>query len=359
MLAAGMDPRSSWNRTTLEGLEQSLFAPGSGGFVAVCGGEVCGCVGFRPDREDTLTLNRLATLPDMRGQDIGAALVRAVETVAAERGFRRVLLAVSQFNLEVVPYYERLGYVQANEIYAFASPGSPVPVVLVKRIVGIGSTDLDNRLAEITQKLAELKKLDVNHLIFGSEIHRYELHPPISKEQLGKTAQSFGIDFPEDYAQFLTTVGNGGAGPDYGIFSLDESLELCNTLAIGREFPHRKAWQPLVENLSDGTPRGQGKIPYYINNPVTELDRKKQRAWNEFYYDGNNSSGSMCIGEQGCGHMTLLVVCGPERGNIWVDSRATNYGITPLKKDKSGTTFLQWYEDWLDQAVEQLRGKND
>ncbi|OLV15974.1 GNAT family N-acetyltransferase [Deinococcus marmoris] len=132
MLAVGMDPRSSWNRTTLEGLEQSLFAPGSGGFVAVDAGKVCGCVGFRPDGEGTLTLNKLATLPRHRGQGIGVALVRAVEQTAFERGFRRVLLAVSQFNLEVVPYYERLGYVQSNEVYAFASPGSPVPVVLVK-----------------------------------------------------------------------------------------------------------------------------------------------------------------------------------------------------------------------------------
>ncbi len=134
MMAAGMDPRSSWNRTTLEGLQESLFAPDSGGFVAVDGGEVCGCVSFRPDGEDTLTLNKLATLPRHRDQGIGAALVRAVEQVATERGFGRVLLAVSQFNLEVVPYYERLGYVQADEIYAFASPGSPVPVVLVKAL---------------------------------------------------------------------------------------------------------------------------------------------------------------------------------------------------------------------------------
>lgn len=134
MLAAGMDPRSSWNRTTQEGLQASLFAPDAGGFVAINGAEVTGCVGFRPDREDTLTLNRLATLPQHCGQGIGTALVRAVEQVAAEGEFGRVLLAVSQFNLEVIPYYERLGFGQSAELYTFASPGSPVPVVLVKEM---------------------------------------------------------------------------------------------------------------------------------------------------------------------------------------------------------------------------------
>lgn len=134
MMAAGMDPRSSWNRTTLEWLERSLFAPGAGGFVAVLGIEVIGCVGFWADGKNTLNLHKLATLPTARGQGIGAALVRAVETRAAERGFGRVLLAVSQFNLEVMPFYGRLGYVQSNEIYRFASPGSPEPVVLVKAV---------------------------------------------------------------------------------------------------------------------------------------------------------------------------------------------------------------------------------
>ncbi len=132
MMAAGMDARSSWNRTALEDLEASLFAPAAGGFVAVNGEEVIGCVGFRPDGPQTLTLGRLAIRPQHRGQGLGAALVRAVEALATERGFRRVLLAVSQFNLDVVPFYERLGYAQSAERYAFASPGSPVPVVLVK-----------------------------------------------------------------------------------------------------------------------------------------------------------------------------------------------------------------------------------
>ncbi|MDB5045913.1 MAG: family acetyltransferase [Deinococcus sp.] len=133
MMAAGMDSRSSLNRTTVADLEGSLFGVGAGGFLAWAGAEAVGCVGYRPDGEGTLTLNKLATLPSTRGQGVGAALVQAVENVAAEQGFDRVLLAVSQFNLEVIPFYERLGYVQDSAaVYAHASPNSPQPVVLVK-----------------------------------------------------------------------------------------------------------------------------------------------------------------------------------------------------------------------------------
>lgn len=135
MMQAGMDARSSWVRTTTADLERSLFAEGAGGFVALSGqGEVVGCVGYRPDGAYTLTLNKLAALPEVRGCGVGRQLVAAVEAVARRRGFRRVLLAVSRFNLEAVPFYAHLGYAETGERYAFASPASPAPVVMVKEL---------------------------------------------------------------------------------------------------------------------------------------------------------------------------------------------------------------------------------
>lgn len=139
MMAAGMDPRSSWARTTPDDLERSLFSPGAGGFLAVSGNEPVGCVGYRPDLSTTggphtLTLNKLATHPTARGTGLGRALVWQVEHVARAGGYGRVLLAVSQFNLDVLPFYEKLGYVMSDDLYAHANPSSPPPVVLVKPI---------------------------------------------------------------------------------------------------------------------------------------------------------------------------------------------------------------------------------
>ncbi|EYB69585.1 N-acetyltransferase GCN5 [Deinococcus phoenicis] len=133
MMAAGMNPRSSWSRTRVEDVAWSLEQ--GGGFLAWRGAEAVGCVGWRPDGPDTLTLNKLATRPEARGQGLGLALVRAVEEVAARDGSARLLLAVSQHNLEVIPFYERLGYrVDEGAVYAHAHPQSPPPVVLVKAV---------------------------------------------------------------------------------------------------------------------------------------------------------------------------------------------------------------------------------
>lgn len=138
MMAAGMDPRSSWSRVTVADLQASLFGPDSGGFMALAGpegrGEVVGVVGYRPDGPHTLTLNKLANVPAVRGQGIGAGLVAAVEAQARTQGYGRVLLAVSQYNLDVLPFYERLGYRRSAEPYAHAHPASPPPAVLVKEL---------------------------------------------------------------------------------------------------------------------------------------------------------------------------------------------------------------------------------
>ena len=134
MMTVRMDDRSSWNRSTLPDVEWSLSK--GGGFLAVQDGRAVGCVGWRPDGFRTLTLNKLATRPEVRGQGIGAALVRAVEAQARAGGFGRVLLAVSLYNLGVIPFYESLGYAVSDDRYAFAHPDSPAPVVLVKSVGG-------------------------------------------------------------------------------------------------------------------------------------------------------------------------------------------------------------------------------
>ncbi len=134
MMAAGMDPRSSWVRTSVADVEWSLGK--GGGVLALQEGVAVGCVGYRPDGFRTLTLNKLATRPEARGRGLGTALVQAVEQQARAGGFGRVLLAVSQYNLGVISFYERLGYVVSTDCYAFAHPDSPPPVVLVKTTGG-------------------------------------------------------------------------------------------------------------------------------------------------------------------------------------------------------------------------------
>jgi GNAT superfamily N-acetyltransferase len=55
-------------------------------------------------------LKRLVTLPEHRGHGLSKTLIRAVETEAAARGARRLILQTGDRQPEAVRLYEHLGY---------------------------------------------------------------------------------------------------------------------------------------------------------------------------------------------------------------------------------------------------------
>lgn len=61
-----------------------------------------------------LNVHDLAVLPDCRGKGVGAALLRAVERTAAERGCAKVTLEVGDRNLRARTLYEREGFRHAS-----------------------------------------------------------------------------------------------------------------------------------------------------------------------------------------------------------------------------------------------------
>ncbi|GAA4394456.1 GNAT family N-acetyltransferase [Tsukamurella soli] len=67
-------------------------------------------------------LGHLFVLPAARGRGVAAALVEAALAVAAERGYRRVVLSPSARS---VPLYRRLGFRGADELMVWTPPGHP------------------------------------------------------------------------------------------------------------------------------------------------------------------------------------------------------------------------------------------
>jgi ribosomal protein S18 acetylase RimI-like enzyme len=76
--------------------------------------------------EGAVWLEAAAVVRPVRGQGIGTSLVRAAESLAAERGYTTVELGVEDSNPDARRLYERLGYrsVARND---FRYTGAPVP----------------------------------------------------------------------------------------------------------------------------------------------------------------------------------------------------------------------------------------
>ena len=179
--------------------------------------------------------------------------------------------------------------------------------------------------ATLQSKVLELARLDRDQSLFGANVfgygHHYRFSPVLSEEELRGFERENEINLPDDYRSFLRLVGNGGAGPGYGLIPLEHSLDFAF-------ISDKRHW------LS--TP-----FPY-----VSEVAAPPEDS-NE---DGfATTTGTLFLCDHGCGDYDRLVINGPARGSVWTDGLANDFPMIPL-----GLTFLEWYELWLVRSFEQL-----
>ena len=202
----------------------------------------------------------------------------------------------------------------------------------------------EEQIFRIKEKLNRLKKADQDYEIFGSDTHEYNLNPTKTEEELIKFETENQITLPEEYREFLLYVGNGGAGPYYGLELLENGREIDldyidgkDLIDLSKPFPFTEHWNIEFEEMNDDN--------------FEEIEEQK----NENYYDNKFVSGLLRISNFGCGVRMNIVVNGKEKGNIWVDDRVNENGIFPDPyfdiTDK--ITFLDWYELWLDISLKE------
>src|SRR4051794_31428879 len=96
--------------------------------------------------------------------------------------------------------------------------------------------------------LDRLDRGDPRRTVFGAGAHRYKLNPPLSVSVVQAFEERHGVTLPEDYRLFMTEIGNGGAGPYYGVLPFgkdDHDRDWEGGWLVGdpsKPFPHTAAW---------------------------------------------------------------------------------------------------------------------
>jgi SMI1 / KNR4 family (SUKH-1) len=210
---------------------------------------------------------------------------------------------------------------------------------------------MNEQLNRISSKIVTLKNTDKDLTLFGSSHHQYKLNEIISTEEITKFEQQYGITLPKDYVGFVTTLGNGGAGPYYGLEPFGNSLfadldnkSMDTLLNPSKPFLHTVPWNLEFSTLFD----------HEINAEEYENEYVK---FEEQYFDKEQMNGAIAICNCGCASSINLIVHGQEYGNIWTDDRAGGMGILPSFElgNKDKISFLDWYELWLDNSMALLR----
>jgi tetratricopeptide (TPR) repeat protein len=116
-------------------------------------------------------------------------------------------------------------------------------------------------LGEVTRALAELAVIDPERTAFGSRGHDYALNARAREAEVEAFETKWGRRLPEDYRRFLIELGNGGAGPGYGLFPLGRAHSGHDIVAyddwgfdLRAPFPHEVEWndQDLLDDVTAG-----------------------------------------------------------------------------------------------------------
>lgn len=214
---------------------------------------------------------------------------------------------------------------------------------------------------DILSLLRTLTRLDLDCACFAAKSHWYDLNPPLAEEEVARMEAKHQCRFPSEYRRFITEIGNGGAGPSYGVFPLgqhDHGHDLSRwedgyglVGDLSKPFPLTNAW-----NLPDTFWQQEPDPPE--GTPVDEEDQLRE-AWNarleSEYYATHLTDGAIPICHEGCALRNWLVVTGPLAGTVWRDLRADNGGIHPfLNADGTFMGFNDWYLDWLRKNIAQV-----
>jgi hypothetical protein len=203
--------------------------------------------------------------------------------------------------------------------------------------------------ARIKETVASLQKSQ--RQIFGADSHGFRFNPSLSAAKVATFEQIHKITLPEDYRQFLTCVGNGGAGPFYGIFPLgkiDDNFGLRDWKEddslvgiLSKPFLLRGEWNDLSSMPSDEL-ANQNESEYW----------RQMEAFEKVYWGNELVNGAIPICHEGCALRIWLVVTGTQAGYLWEDKRSELEGLIPLRMaDGTQATFESWYDDWLNECL--------
>ncbi len=178
--------------------------------------------------------------------------------------------------------------------------------------------------------LEKARQADSDCKQFGADHHKYQWNEPASLKEVEAFEKDMGILLPQEYRDFLLFAGNGGAGPYYGLFSLDE---VRGWLSWKIE-PEKEPWlYPGREALNGDDFEEEDEEEEILS---TETDEEPEEVGDSCL------RGCIPIGSQGDSYFMYLLVTGPNQGRVVYVESEISYIFFPREPG-----FLAWYTRWL------------
>ncbi|WP_086151252.1 SMI1/KNR4 family protein [Cellulosimicrobium sp. KWT-B] len=204
----------------------------------------------------------------------------------------------------------------------------------------------------VRERVLALGRSDRRLEVFGAMGHEFRLDEPLTRDDLAEAEAQWGVTLPADYREFLRIVGAGGAGPFYGLVTLEldgsnwrwqtRPMEVSTDVhRLAAPFPGPIEPERLRQALTS-EPDQDSFDDEEAFDAAYEAWRATFEGW---YYSDDHTVGAVYLAHQGCAYYDWLIVSGPLRGQVWTDNRADDGNLYP-----SAASFTEWYLRWLDEA---------
>jgi len=180
-------------------------------------------------------------------------------------------------------------------------------------------------IEELKFWVAKAKEADPEFKIFGSKKHKYTFNDPVSLNEVREFEKKYEIKLPENYVRVLTEVGNGGAGPYYGLYPLKEIINFQSDSIINKI--------GAEETIIDDTLTPEKWCEMIEKLEAAEDDDEYDTLFQKLF------ANSIVVGTQGCTFDSLLMCSGSEHNKIINIDWNLDKDIIPYF---SHMTFEEW-----------------
>ncbi len=221
----------------------------------------------------------------------------------------------------------------------------------------------------LLEKLDRLREADPAFLVTGASKHRYRFGPKCPTVWLEFCEERYGILLPDQFRRFIVEVGNGGAGPWYGLQRfgyMPAGTVIPSSIWTGESGIVETEWNftrtEPIKFLLDGTPTDGFETHFFeamanlssgdsiLAEPFPfNIDRiPDEDMWGDLRLQRDRwpVPGAWHLAEYGCGVQEVLVLNGPRAGEVWFIDFSNDDGA-----GKSAGSFAEWYDNWLEHSL--------
>lgn len=189
---------------------------------------------------------------------------------------------------------------------------------------------LDHRLAAVKTTWFNLAAHDRELSVFGAFMHHYVMNPVLDEQAVMAFEQMHCFAIPGEYRRYLQRVTNGGVGPFYGAYSLENCLIPLNS-GSREDGNFINYLEEHPDHFTKAFPVRDEELRTYLSSKFTHPSAPLKP-----FKLPKDAGGYLFLSEYGCGGYYIMPVNGEGAGEVWFLQKTDANKLSFELRDEDG-----------------------